>query len=285
MRTKIVIVLVVGSIAGALTAFATGCGSRTEQRESVVAGFYPLAFAASEIGGTRFEVENLTPVGAEPHDLEVSPKDVAAVQHADVVLLLGHGFQPQLESAAGRAKRVVKLLDTPGLGRFRNGDPHVWLDPVRFARIVERVGDVLGDQPAAHRLAARLRGLDGEYRAGLAHCAQREIVTGHEAFAYLSQRYALRQVAITGLSPEAEPSPRDLQRVIAVVRQTHARTVYTETLASPKISETAARETGARTAVLNPIEGLTPDEQRSGADYFTLMRQNLAALRKGLGCR
>jgi zinc transport system substrate-binding protein len=110
-------------------------------------------------------------------------------------------------------------------------------------------------------------------------------VTGHEAFAYLALRYGLRQVAITGLSPEAEPAPRDLERVIAVVRQTGARTVYTETLVSPKLAETVARETGARTAVLNPIEGLTPEEQRRGADYFTLMRQNLAVLRKGLGCQ
>jgi zinc transport system substrate-binding protein len=285
MRMKVVIILVVGSIASAVVACAAGCGSGTGGRKSVVAAFYPLAFAASQVGGSRVAVENLTPPGAEPHDLEVSPKDVAALQNADLVLLLGHGFQPQLERAAGKGRRVVALLDTPGLHRFPDGDPHVWLDPVRFARMVERIGDALGNKTAAGDLGARLLALDREYHAGLAQCARREIVTGHEAFAYLALRYGLRQVAITGLSPEAEPAPRDVERVIAVVRQTGARTVYTETLVSPKLAETVARETGARTAVLNPIEGLTPEEQRRGADYFTLMRQNLAVLRKGLGCQ
>jgi zinc transport system substrate-binding protein len=271
----------------ALTLSATACGTKTSSqgRKRVVAAFYPLAYAAQQVGGLAVDVTNLTPPGVEPHDLEATPGDVQAIHSADVVLLLGHGFQPQLEDAAGHGKKVVWLLDTPGLRRFDNGDPHVWLDPGRYALIVRRVGQVLGRPEAAARLEARLRALDGEYRRGLAHCARHELVTSHEAFAYLAQRYGLKQIAITGLTPEAEPAPKDLQRVVELVRRTHATTIFFETLVSPRIAETVARETHAKTAVLDPIEGLTPAEARRGEGYFSLMRANLRALRGALGCR
>jgi zinc transport system substrate-binding protein len=265
-----------------------GCGnsgSAGPNREKVVAAFYPLAFAAKEIGGDKVDVANLTPAGAEPHDLEISPGDVRELRGADLVLLLGHDFQPQLEEAAGSGSDVLALLDTRGLNRFPNGDPHVWLDPQRYELIVKRIGSALGESGSTRRLVARLRVLDAEFERGLAHCARREIVTSHEAFAYLAQRYDLRQVAITGLSPEAEPSPRDLQRVVELVRTTHATTIFFETLVSPRVAETVARETGAKTAALNPIEGLTHAEEQRGENYFTLMRSNLANLREALGCR
>jgi zinc transport system substrate-binding protein len=180
---------------------------------------------------------------------------------------------------------VLLLLDTPGLNRYPNGDPHVWLDPIRFSLIVKRIGRALHSPGPTRRLVAQLHGLDREYRQGLAHCDRREIVTSHEAFAYLGERYGLRQVAITGLSPEAEPAPKDLQRVVSLVRSTHATTIFFETLVSPRIAQTVARETGAKTAVLNPIEGLKPDEAKAGENYFTVMRSNLAHLRAALGCR
>lgn len=282
MRPIIILVLLATLVAG-------GCGgtepSSAGNETTVVASFYPLAFAAQEIGGDKVDVANLTPAGAEPHDLEVSPRDVAELRAADLVLLLGHGFQPELEEAADGGTEVLKLLDSPGLDRFPNGDSHVWLDPQRYELIVRQIGNALHESGSAQRLIARLRALDREFRLGLANCARQEIVTSHEAFAYLAQRYSLRQVAITGLSPEAEPSPRGLVRVIELVRKTHATTIFFETLVSPRIAETVARETGAKTAVLNPIEGLTPAEQHRGEDYFSLMRTNLAHLRTALGCR
>lgn len=273
------ILLLIGGVALALTA----SDESNRDGEVVAASFYPLAYAARETGPPGLRVVNLTPPGAEPHDLEISARDVRTLREARVVLVLGHGFQPQIERAAGSGSRVVKLLDTPGLRRLGHDDPHVWLDPVRFARVAERIATAVGGD--AGPLVARLHALDKEFEAGLTDCALREIVTGHEAFAYLAQRYGLREVAITGLSPEAEPTPQQLRRVIDEVRRTGATTVFTETLASPRISQTVARETGARTAVLNPVEGLTESEQRRGEDYLSLMRRNLAALRKGLRCR
>ena len=276
------IILIVAAVACA------GCGGggseRASAKQSVVASFYPLAFAAQEVGGTTVDVRNLTPPGAEPHDLEATPGDVEKLRDADLVLLLGRGFQPQLEDAAGEGDRVVHVLDTPGL-RLDDGDRHVWLDPLRYALIAERVGSALGRPEAAGELSRRLRALDREYRDGLADCARREIVTSHEAFAYLADRYGLKEVAVSGSSPEGEPSPRDLERVVDAVREMGATTVFTEPLVSSRVAETISRETGTETAVLNPIEGLTEEEQERGADYFTLMRANLAALRKALSCR
>jgi zinc transport system substrate-binding protein len=266
----------------------SGCGgsdaSSSERR--VAASFYPLAFAAEELGGDGVDVVNLTPPGTEPHDLELTPSDVRELKDADVVLLLGHGFQPQLEDAAGDGDEVVDLLDTPGLKRLENDDPHVWLDPTRYELIARRIGEELGAPASSvERFVAKLQALDRVFRRELANCARDDIVTSHDAFGYLAQRYGLNQIPITGLSPEAEPSPKDLSRVIREVRSTHATTVFFETLVSPRIAEAVASETGARTSVLNPIEGLEPAEAKSGQDYFSLMRSNLAALRGALGCR
>jgi zinc transport system substrate-binding protein len=280
---KLILILAV-----TVTYSATACGGSnnpTGNRETVVASFYPLAFAAQQVGGENVVVENLTPPGAEPHDLEISPSDVSTIKSADLVLLLGHGFQPQLEDAAGSGPNVVALLDTPSLDVHRDGDPHVWLDPIRYTKIVERVGAVLRRPAAATRLVGRLRELDKEYRRGLADCARREIVTSHEAFAYLAERYGLRQIAITGLNPESEATPQALQETVDAVRASQATTVYFERLVSPRLAETVARETGTKTAVLDPIEGLADTEKKEGADYFTLMRTNLHSLRTGLGCR
>jgi zinc transport system substrate-binding protein len=248
-----------------------------------VAAFYPLAYAAQLVGGKSLAVKNLTPSGSEPHDLELTPRAVADIQQADVVLYLGHGFQPAVADAVdGAHGHVVDFLS--GLP-LRAGDPHVWLDPVLYSRIVRRVGSVLRRPAQVAAPMARLKALDGDYRRGLAHCAQHEIVTSHAAFGYLAERYGLRQVAITGVTPEAEPTPKQLANVVQVVRRTKATTVFAEALLSPRLADTVAREVGAHTAVLDPIEGLTRSEQSRGDTYFTIMRRNLAELRKALACR
>jgi zinc transport system substrate-binding protein len=283
---KIILILIGVVVVGTVTAaFATGGDSTRPNATRVVAAFYPLAYAAQQVGGTRVHVTNLTPAGAEPHDLELSPDDVLAVKDAGLVLLMGHGFQPQLERAARDANgRSLSLLDTPGVDT-RGNDPHVWLDPLRYALIVRAIGKALHAEAAAARLVARLHSIDREFRSGLANCARRDIVTSHAAFGYLAQRYRLRQISVEGLSPEAEPTPRQLARVISRVRSSGATTVYAEPLASPRVARTVARETDATVADLDPLEGLTPKALGRGADYFTVMRANLAALRRGLGCR
>ena len=264
-----------------------GCGG-SGRKTDVVAAFYPLAYAAQTVGGPTLHVRNLTPSGAEPHDIELTPQDVVAVQRARAVIYLSHGFQPALEDAVRDASgtRVDALAGLPlNAGEGGKTDPHVWLDPLLFARIVQRVGVALGRPRAAAALIAKLDALDRDYRTGLAHCARREFVTSHAAFGYLAARYGLRQVPITGVDPESEPSGQQLGSLARLVRRLHVRTVFFERLVSPKLAETVARAAGAKTAVLDPIEGLTPAESARGATYLSVMRQNLAALRKELGCR
>jgi zinc transport system substrate-binding protein len=257
----------------------------------VVASFYPLAYAAQTIGGPGLEVRNLTPSGAEPHDIELTPRDVAAIQKAKLVLYLSHRFQPAVEDAV-KSARGVRLDGLQGLSLAKGvgdeagkTDPHVWLDPLLYARIVRRIGAALGRPQAAAKLAARVDALDGEYRAGLRNCARRTFVTSHAAFGYLAARYGLHQVAITGLDPESEPSAQRLASLAKLVRRLGTKTVFFERLVSPKLAQTVAREAGATTAVLDPIEGLTPMESAQGATYLSLMRQNLQALRTALRCR
>jgi zinc transport system substrate-binding protein len=287
--TRIVLILA----AAAVVLFFAGCGgdasSAPDGRAQVVVGFYPLAFAAAEIGGDRVDVTNLTPPGAEPHDVELSVRDVEEVRDADLVLYLGQGFQPALEDAAEGSDAAIDLLDGLELREGEGGedalDPHVWLDPVRFAQVAERIGTELEGEAPARQLASQLRELDGEYRAGLEDCDRNELVTAHDAFGYLGDRYGLEMIPITGISPEAEPSPQDLAEISDLVTERGVTTVFVEPLLSPEIGETVAREAGAETAVLNPLEGLTEEELERGENYFTVMRANLDALREGLGCR
>jgi zinc transport system substrate-binding protein len=277
----------------ALALLAAGCsgsGAGKGQR-SVVAAFYPLAFAAAAVGGAKVHVENLTPPGAEPHDVELTPRAVGRVQRADVVLYLSHDFQPAVQDAVDGASGMrvdalagLDLRHGPGDDTGKT-DPHVWLDPVLFSRIVQRIGTVLGRPVRAAALAGRLRTLDREYRSGLRRCARRDFVTSHAAFGYLAARYGLHQIPITGIDPEAEPSPRRLQQLIDLVRREHVTTVFFERLVSPRLAETVARDAGAKAKVLDPIEGLTPSEEQQGGDYFSLMRRNLTQLEAALGCR
>jgi len=286
-----------------MLALGTGCGAEGNDSRTVVAAFYPLAWVSEEIAGDDVDVVNLTPPGAEPHDIELTARAVERVQDADVVLYLGHGFMPALEDAVEGHDGAIDLLAEQNLlpGTDEHGheeekeehegeqstelDPHVWLDPARLGAIAGTVAEALGEPTAAEELVVRLEGLDRELREGLASCKRREIVTSHAAFGYLADAYGLRQIALTGISPEAEPSPRALEALIAEVKEKSATTVFFETLVSPRLAETVARETGARTAALNPLEGLSDGELAAGADYFSVMRDNLGVLREALECR
>lgn len=279
--------------AAVVALLVAGCGAAagSKGKTSVVAAFYPLAYAAEQVGGSSVDVTNLTPPGAEPHDIELTPQQVGRIQSADVVLYLSHGFQPAVEQAVGGAGGT-RLDALQGIG-LRQGagdeagktDPHVWLDPVLYARVVKKIGAALGRPRRAATLAGRVLALDGAYRSGLADCKRRDFVTSHAAFGYLAARYHLRQVPITGIDPESEPSPQHLQSLIELVRRERVRTVFFERLVSPRLAETVARDAGVETAVLDPIEGLTQTERGKGVTYFTLMRQNLRELRTALGCR
>jgi zinc transport system substrate-binding protein len=285
--SRIVLILIF-----ALTLAGCGGNSGENGKTEVVAAFYPIAWAAEQVGGDAVEVRNLTRPGVEPHDAELSPRDVERIRSADIVLYFGSGFQPAVEDAVADASgKTVDLLEGQELARSAQEegelpvDPHVWLDPVRYAGVVRTIAQALGPSDETAALLSKLDALDKDFEQGLAHCRRREVVTTHAAFGYLARRYGLEQLALSGLSPEAEPTPQDLEDIVRRVRDSKATTIFFETLISPRLAETVARETGARTAVLDPIEGLTEDAIDRGEDYLSVMRMNLASLRRALDCR
>jgi zinc transport system substrate-binding protein len=277
MGTRIVL-----SFAVAAAILVSGCGSASDEgTPEVVAAFYPIAYLVHRLA-PGLDVRNLTPAGAEPHDIELSARDVEAIRDADLVLYLGGGFMPALEDAVGESAMAVDLLEDADP---IEGDPHAWLDPGRYATMARAAAAALGVPNAADAVTAELGELDTEFRAGLSSCERREIVTSHAAFGYLAEAYGLEQVALTGVSPEAEPSARAIEQLVEDVRDTGATTVFAEPLLSPRLAETIAREAGVRVAELDPLEGLTDEALDSGSDYFSVMRDNLAQLRQALGCR
>jgi zinc transport system substrate-binding protein len=273
---------------------------------SIEASFYPLQWMAQQVGGNRVDVTSLTKPGAEPHDLELTPRDVADIADADVVVYLA-GFQPSVDDAVEQVDDTkvydaapaaeLDLTYTPieegqeASDEAGSIDPHFWLDPTRLAAVANDFASYLGDLDPDHADAYRNNGatlgddlatLDAEFKAGLASCANKDLVTSHNAFGYLARRYGLTQVGITGLTPEEEPSPQDLASVSDFVKDNDVRTIYFETLVSPAIAESVAGESGARTDVLDPVEGLNDESQ--GNDYLEVMRANLANIEKGQPC-
>ncbi|MQM27682.1 metal ABC transporter solute-binding protein, Zn/Mn family [Glycomyces albidus] len=354
MRRSSLLILPIAGLAAAGTLAACGGedGSAADGELNVVAAFYPLAYATEQVGGDHVAVTNLTPAGQEPHDLELAPSDVAALEEADYVVYL-HGFIPELDAAieeyaSDKALDVATAVETIGYDstqvfeddhaeeehsedehadehsedahseeehadesataeeshaeeegeehghddELEGTDPHIWLDPTRYAQIGAAIADGLAGlddanaddyTTAADAFTADLTELDAEFTEGLANRTGDAIVTSHAAFGYLADRYGLTQVAISGLSPDQEPDTQRMAEVAQYVEANRVSTIFFETLVSPDIAETLAAETGAATAVLNPLEGLTDEQTDAGADYFTVMRENLAALQTALG--
>ncbi|MEU4365616.1 zinc ABC transporter substrate-binding protein [Promicromonospora sp. NPDC023987] len=287
---------------------------------TVLASFYPLQYVAQQIGGDLVTVDNLTPPAAEPHDLELSPAQVREIGTADLVVYLS-GFQNAVDEgvearapehvidAAGPAGLVehaeeehageteeehAEHADEAGDAHDHGAtDPHFWLDPSRLAVVGQAVADELAEVDPEHaeeyaagalRLGQQLDELDQEFADGLAACQGATLVTSHAAFGYLADRYALEQVGISELDPEVEPSPARLREIGDLVEARGIETLYSETLVSPKVTETLASDLGVKTAVLDPLEGLSEDATAAGDDYVSVMRANLAALEEGLVC-
>ncbi|MFC9811085.1 metal ABC transporter substrate-binding protein [Streptomyces virginiae] len=316
-----------GAVALGATALTSCSGAGAVGGEDgklgVTASFYPLQFVAEQIGKEHVKVDGLTKPGVEPHDLEITPKQTAQLGEADVVLYLKN-LQPAVDKAVAQSgvKNVVDAatLTTleahgaePGHGEEGHAhqegdehagehdghdhaaggtDPHVWLDPVKYAEIAKGVGAALEKADPGHaadyrkntdELVGKLAALDTEFKDGLKNTASRTFITTHSAFGYLAERYGLDQEGISGVDPESEPSPARMKDLQAVAKKDNVTTVFFETLASDKTAKTLATDTGLKTDVLDPLEGITDTSQ--GADYFEVMRSNLKNLQKALGAK
>jgi zinc transport system substrate-binding protein len=283
---------------------ATSTATSSDQVK-VAAAFYPIEELVRQVGGTSVDVVDLTPPGGEPHDLELTPGQVEQLQSADVVFYLGRGFQPSVEKVIrSLPASVVKvdLLDsvellplTPDSGDTTgNVDPHVWVDPANMTAMTEVVRSTLAstDQASADyvsanaaRYSATLADLDRAYATELQNCAGRTFVTTHRAFAYLAHRYDLTQIPIAGISPDAEPDPKSLEAVATAAKKYGVSVVFFEAQVPKRLAETIAREIGATTDSLDPVETITKDSLAAGATYSSIMQANLASLVKALDCK
>lgn len=306
---------VAGAVVLGLTALSACSSSdaadhRSDDKLNVVASFYPMQFLAERIGGSHVSVSTLTKPGVEPHDLELSPRQIGGLSDADYILYL-KGIQPAVDDAIKLSESehtvdAAKLTTLEDHGTEAGGeehghehegeepgaDPHIWLDPVKYAEVAKGVGKSLEktdpDHAADYRkntdtLVKELGALDTAYEKGLKSTATRTFITTHSAFGYLAERYGLTQEGIAGIDPEAEPSPARISALHSIAEKKKVTTVFFETLASDKTAKTVARDTGLRTDVLDPLEGIT--DKSKGDDYIEVMRSNLAALEKALGAK
>lgn len=306
MNKKYMLGLVLGVVVIGLVTLAIknngGTPEASSSKPQVVASFYPLYFFASQIAGDKADVTNITPAGAEPHDYEPTAQDVARIESSDVLVLNGGGLEAWGNDIKANINSTKTTVVTAGEGLTTQDvvedgekitDPHVWLSPVLAEQMVDKIEGALAKtdpanasyyQSNAGTLKSKLGVLDTEYKQGLAVCKEKNIITSHAAFGYLATTYHLNQVPITGVSPDAEPSPKQLADVAKFAKDNHVKYIFFESLVSPKLSQTIATEVGAQTMVLSPLEGLTGDEIASGKDYFSEMRSNLANLKTALQC-
>jgi zinc transport system substrate-binding protein len=298
-----------GLIAGLAGCTPDGPGAH-DGKVHAIAAFYPLQYVTERVGGSHVDVTSLTKPGVEPHDLELSPRQTGSLSDAGLVVYL-KGLQPAVDDAVQQAhpEHVVQATDYAPLERHGTevngvtghtrpkpgdhseeaaGDPHIWLDPLRLARVVEGVRKELTATDPKHaaayranaaRLTGDLRTLDKQYQAGLKGLKHRTFITSHAAFGYLAERYRLDEIAINGVDPESEPSPAHLAALQRTARREHVSTIFFEALVNPKTARTLADDLHLKTAVLDPIEGV---KNPGKDDYFTIMRRNLAHLRTAL---
>ncbi|MGW6457555.1 metal ABC transporter substrate-binding protein [Streptomyces sp. NPDC055078] len=300
----------------------TGCSSSSaaDGKENgelkVVASFYPMQFLAERIGGDHVSVSTLTKPGVEPHDLELKPRQTAQLNDAGYILYL-KGVQPAVDKAIEQADVKHRtdagtLTDLAprsggddhahegeaghegedGHGDEAGGDPHLWLDPLKYAEVAEGVSAALAkadpDNAADYRknaddLVAELKGLDKKFADGLKNTATKTFITTHSAFGYLAERYGLDQESIAGIDPESDPSPARIKELQSIAKKEKVSTVFFETLASDRTAKTLAEDTGLKTDVLDPLEGITGKSK--GKDYIEVMESNLTALQKALGAK
>lgn len=298
-------ILILGLFASILVA----CSSQTANSNgklNIVTTFYPVYEFTKQVAGDEANVQLLIGAGTEVHDYEPSAKAVATIQDADTLVYENENMETWVPSLLKtldtkkvnvvRATGDMLLLpggeeeeghDHSGEGHHHDYDPHVWLSPQRAIKLVENIRDSLSkdypDKKAtfeknAAAYISKLQALDQKYTDSLKNAKQKNFVTQHAAFHYLALDYGLTQVSVSGLSPDAEPSAARLAELTEYIKANNIKYIYFEENASQALASTLSKETGVKLDVLNPLESLTDQQTKDGADYISVMESNLKAL-------
>lgn len=316
-RTKIWLSLFIAVASIGLSA----CGNQTKdsatknEKIQVMTTFYPMYEFTKQVVGDKGKVELLIPAGTEPHDFEPSAKDLAKIADSDAFVY----NSPELETwtkdlSSSIDKKQTTIIEAAKGITLEEGsegghdheaegesheehehdhelDPHVWLDPVLAIKEVETIRDQLSkkypqDKAAFTKNAAdyikQLSELDQEYQTAFKDATNKTFVTQHAAFGYLAKQYGLTQEAISGVSPDQEPSPARVSELKQYVDEHQVKVIYFEENATSKVAETLSKETGVRLAVLNPLESLTEKQLKAGENYLTVMQENKKALQESI---
>lgn len=321
-KNRVLLIIVIGTLGLAYWFLDVNRGKETPNKRiggdvsnenilTVATSVYPITFLANRIGGEKVKVFSVLPVGVEPHDFDPTARDIARVYESNIVLLNGAGME-------GWAKNIQENVDTKktqviqvGDGLFQSVeetehklgdlyhehesglDPHVWLTPKNMIAMSEKVEKAFIQADAANAttyasnaelLRKELRELHDRYKQQLSQCAQKDIITSHEAFGYLTKEYGLHQHSIAGISPDIEPPAKKIAELASYAKKQNVDVVFFESVANPKVTETLAREIGAKSLTLHTIENLTNEQLSSGENYETLMRANLETLTNALQC-
>ncbi len=279
----------------------------------VITTLFPLQEFARSVGGAKAQVDLLLPPGAEPHNWEPKPSDVNRIKQADFFIYIGRAMEPwagDLLKAvstgrlrvleAGRVAPPEPQDSHPGKhthiadAHGEKKDPHIWLDFSIDIKILEMIAAAFSEKDpaqAAHYRSnasayeAKLADLDQKYRSSLSSCRQRQMILGgHSAFGYLAQRYGLRQMALYGISPNAEPTPKKLAEVVQAAKNQRVKFIFFESLMNPKLAQVLAKEAGIGTLNLYDGANVTKDQLQKKTTFLELMEKNLANLRRGLEC-
>ena len=290
-------------LAVALVGCAKPQKPETTQNDAITIAttFYPLYDLTKSITGNKDIVYSIVPAGTEPHEYEPTPSDIQKLNNAYAFVTLGNEFKEFEEDLiksvnldvkiipAGKDISLLKISDEEG--HLQNGnDPHIWLSPKNAQKMAVNIMNGMVDADPTNAqiylkngqtLIEQLKLLDKEFKDSLTTCKKDVVLVSHNAFAYLARDYSFRTITISGLEPEAEPTPQQLANLINEAKQYSIKYVFYEELVDPRIAETIAREVGAEILKLSPIEGITNPSDT----YLTLMKQNLNNLKTALECK
>lgn len=313
-RTSLYLTVVLSFVLFAI--LFSGCKSKTGisnysknedngDKIKVYTSIYPMFDFAAKIGGDKIELKNLVPAGVEPHDWEPSPKDIAGIESADLFIYNGAGMETWVEKifktlsnselVTVETSREIELLESKDSNDEEHNhhgyDPHVWLNPLFAKKQMEAIKDAFVKADSANRdfyeknfeiNSQKFIELDRDYRETVKTFKRKDVVVAHKAFGYMCDAYGLNQLAIEGIDAHSEPTPAKMAEIARYIRDKDVKIIFFEKLSSPKIAQTIADSVGVRVLALNALEGLNEEEIKAGKEYFSIMRDNLEALKEAL---